>query len=69
MTMERISMRKIREVLRLKYTKNLSNPQIGMSCNLSRECVRKYVKRAEKAGITWPLPKEMDVSLIKLISG
>lgn len=60
MTMERVSMRKIREVLRLKYTKNLSNPQIGISCNLSRECVRKYVKRAEKAGITWPLPEEMD---------
>lgn len=60
MTMERISMRKIREVLRLKYTKNLSNPQIGISCNLSRECVRKYIKRAEKAGLTWPLPEEID---------
>lgn len=60
MTMERISMRKIREVLRLKYTKNLSNPQIGISCNLSRECVRKYIKRAEKAGLTWPLPEGMD---------
>ena len=60
MPMERISMRKIREVLRLKYTANLSNSQIGTSCNLSKECVRKYVKRAEKAGLSWPLPEEMD---------
>lgn len=60
MTMERISMRKIREVLRLKNTKNLSNTQIGTSCNISRECVRKYIKRAEKAGLPWPLPEEMD---------
>lgn len=60
MTMERISMRKIREVLRLKYTANLSNSQIGTSCNLSKECVRKYLKRAEKAGLSWPLPEEMD---------
>jgi len=60
MPMEGISMRKIREVLRLKYTANLSNSQIGTSCNLSKECVRKYLKRAEKEGLPWPLPKEMD---------
>ena len=60
MTMERITMRKIREVLRLKYTHDLSNVQIGTSCNLSRECVRQYIMRAEKAGLSWPLPEEMD---------
>lgn len=60
MTMERTTMRKIREVLRLKYTHGLSYPQIGTSCNLSRECVRQYIKRAEKAGLSWPLPEEID---------
>ena len=59
MTMERTTMRKIREVLRLKYTHDLSHTQIGTSCNLSRECVRQYIKRAEKAGLSWPLPEEM----------
>ncbi len=68
MTMERITMRKIREVLRLKYTHALSNAQIGISCNLSRETVRQYIKRAEKAGLTWPLPEEMnDLELEKLL--
>lgn len=60
MTMERTTMRKIREVLRLKYTHALSNAQIGISCNLSGECVRKYIKRAEQAGLSWPLPESMD---------
>lgn len=60
MTMERTTMRKIREVLRLKYMHALSNAQIGISCNLSGECVRIYIKRAEQAGLSWPLPEEMD---------
>lgn len=60
MPMERISMRKIREILRLKHVANLSNSQIALSCNLSRESVRKYLKRAEKAGLSWPLPEEMN---------
>jgi transposase len=68
MTMERITMRKIREVLRLKYTQSLSNTQIGTSCNLSKECVRKYIKRAERAGLSWPLPEEMnDTKLEQLL--
>ncbi len=60
MPMERTTMRKIKEVLRLKYTHALSYTQIGTSCNLSRECVRQYVKRAEEAGLSWPLPEGID---------
>lgn len=58
-------MRKIREVLRLKYTNNLSNEQIGISCNISRECVRQYLQRAAKAGIPWPLPEEIDDAILE----
>lgn len=60
MTMERISMRKIREVLRLRHVQELSHSQIGRSCNISGECVRTYLKRAEEAGLSWPLPEAMD---------
>lgn len=62
MTMERTTMRKIREVLRLKYTHDLSYSQIGRSCNISGECVRQYIKRAEEAGLRWPLPEGMSDS-------
>lgn len=30
------------------------------SCNLSKECARKYIKRAENSGLHWPLPEEMN---------
>lgn len=63
MTMERTTMRKIREVLRLKYAHDLSYSQIGRSCNISGECARQYVKRAEQAGLSWPLKEMSDSEL------
>lgn len=56
----RISMRKIREVLRLKFEQNLTNRQISKSCNISRPCVAQYLTRASAAGIIWPIPQEQD---------
>jgi len=60
MTQERLSMRKINEVLRLKWDKGLSNRTIARSCRISHSTVREYVKRAEAAGLKWPLPEELD---------
>ena len=53
-------MRKTKEILRLKYELRLSNRQIARSCNVSRRTVAEYISRAEKIGITWPLPDETD---------
>jgi transposase len=64
----RISMRKIREVLRLKFEQNLTNRQISTSCNISRPCVAQYLDRAALAGITWPLSEgQDDASLEQLL--
>jgi transposase len=60
MAAERLSMRTIREVLRLKWEKNLNNQQIATSCNISRSTVRDYVERAQRVGLSWPLSPEMD---------
>ena len=60
MPMERTSMRHIREVLRLHYEHKLSNNKIGISCNISRESVRKYLKRTQELGLIWPLPADLD---------
>ena len=60
MSQERLSMRKIREVLRLKWDKNLSNRAIARSCRISHSTVSEYVKRASVAGLEWPLPEELD---------
>jgi transposase len=63
----RISMRKIKEVLRLKFEQNLTNRQISKSCNISRPCVAQYLARAAKAGMTWPLPEGQDDTALEQI--
>jgi response regulator of citrate/malate metabolism len=45
-------MRKIREVLRLKFQYAYSNKQIAQSCNIARSTVREYLDRAGKAGFS-----------------
>lgn len=59
MAQERLSLRKIREVLRLKYVVGLSNRAIARACRVSNSTVGEYVKRAEQAGLAWPLPDEL----------
>ncbi|MFZ2542099.1 MAG: IS21 family transposase [Gallionella sp.] len=53
-------MRKIKDVLRLKHEANLSCRQIAASLKLSVGAISKYTKAAEAAGLSWPLPAEMD---------
>ncbi len=55
MAKERLSMRKIKEILRLKWGCSLSNRQIGISCSISHSTVADYVLRAKLAGLSWPL--------------
>jgi transposase len=53
-------MRKIREVLRLKWDKGLSNRQIAKACGIGRPTVAEYLRRAADAGLAWPLPTGLD---------
>lgn len=57
MPQKRLSMRKIEEVLRLKYEVGLTHREIGKSCALSPSTVSEYVTHAQAAGIGWPLPE------------
>ena len=56
----RLSMRKIKEVLRLKHEHSLSKSQIAKSCKISRSTVKEYLQRAKKAGLGWPLDSSLD---------
>jgi transposase len=50
-------MRKIKEVLRLKFEAGLGNRQIARSCAINHSTVADYVRRAKVAGLgCWPLP-------------
>ena len=56
MSRPRITMRNIREVLRLSLHEGLSLRQIGGSLAISPSALGDYLRRAKRAGITWPLP-------------
>ena len=60
MPAKRLSMRKIKEVLRLCWGQSLSKRQTARSCGLSRPTVTAYLRRAEAAGLSWPLAAELD---------
>jgi len=60
MTQERVSMRKTKEVLRLYYDLKLSKRKVARSCNIAPSTVREYLRKAEQAGVGWPLPDGMD---------
>jgi transposase len=60
MAQERLSMRKIHEVLRLKWDCGLSNRAVARSCSISHVTVGEYIRRAQAAGLSWPLPETLD---------
>lgn len=60
MPREGVCMRKIKAVLRLHYDCKLSQRQIANSLGLSLGVINKYLKRAEEAGITWPLSEVLE---------
>lgn len=56
MTQERLTLRKIREILRLKDA-GLSNRAIARACKISNSTVGEYIRRAQATGLSWPLPE------------
>jgi DNA-binding MarR family transcriptional regulator len=60
MPQEGLSMRKIREVLRLRYDLGLLQHEIARSCSISQPTVNRYLQRASAAGLSWPLPDDCD---------
>lgn len=60
MANKRLSMRKIREVLRLCCDKGLSARQAAGSCGVARGTVRNILDRAVRAGLSWPIPEDLD---------
>src|SRR5690554_5518867 len=68
MAARRMSVRKILEILKLKWQDGLSNRQIAVSCNVSPSTVSDLIQRATHAGLSWPSVQEMtDQALEKLL--
>lgn len=56
----RLSMRHLRDLLRLRHSAGLPQHVIARSLGLSQGSVCKYLGLARQAGLTWPLPPELD---------
>ena len=64
----RISMKKAREIVRLKFEKELSHHKIANSLNVSSSTVSDCLRRFKKANVTWPLDESLDdETLISLL--
>ncbi|MBK1717259.1 IS21 family transposase [Thiocystis violacea] len=57
--MERLSMRKIREYLRLRFEVGLSARQIATSLQVARSTVGEYERHFAASGLGWPLPASL----------
>lgn len=67
MAAERLSMRKIKEVLRLRAL-GQSPKAIAQSLGVGQNTVRRYVRRADEAELGWPLPPDLgDAALEALL--
>src|SRR5271169_3395696 len=60
MPAERLSMRQIREVLRLCVESRLPQRAVARSLGLSQGAVSGYLSRARAVGIAWPLSGDLD---------
>src|SRR5258705_2858702 len=52
-----LTMRQLRQMLRLHYER-VGDRQIGRMLGIARSTVQDNLKRALKAGVTWPVPAE-----------
>ena len=57
---KRLPMRKLREILRLKYERRMRHRAIARACGVGVGTVSEYVGRARRAGLSWPLPADLD---------
>ena len=56
----RLSMRKIREVLRLKHERGFSHRAVAQACSIGVGTVTLYLERSTTLGLGWPLPSDLD---------
>jgi len=53
-------MRKLREILKLKYETGLPHREIAKACAIGVATVSLYIQRVREAGLSWPLPDALD---------
>ncbi len=62
-----VSMRKARDILRLRHEAGLGVREIARSLHISHGTVINYLARARQAGIGWPLPADIDEAELRAL--
>jgi hypothetical protein len=63
MPAERVAMRPVREIIRLKFSAGISTREIARRLGIAASTVRETLRRFEGAGLGWPLPDGMSDGL------
>ena len=58
-------MRKATEILRLSWEQQLRVRQVAQSLSISHSTVIDTLRRAEAAGLRWPLPASLDDAAVE----
>lgn len=66
MPRERVTMRKIREILRLTWVCNQGQRDTAKACGVSKTTVATTISRATASGLSWPIPMD-DEALERLL--
>ncbi|NXZ90129.1 hypothetical protein HZI30_24725 [Serratia fonticola] len=56
---KRVNMRKIRDILRLRFEAGLSFRQVSQYADVSTGAIQKMLKRLDAVGVPWPLLRGM----------
>ena len=64
----RLSMRKTREILRLRWADKRSLREVGLACGVGSTTVHDVLARAKAAGLTWPLADDLDDAAQKIVA-
>ena len=65
MAFRRLSMRKIKEVLRLCWGNGLTARQAAKSLGVARSTLKDYLDRAERANLSWPIPEDLNEATLE----
>ena len=70
MPMQRISMNKIREIIRLNEQCNLSQRAIARALNISRPIIKEYINKINSSGLDYAKIKDIDDdTLLQIVEG
>lgn len=66
MAAQRLRMKQLRNILRLRHELGLTHRQIARSAGIGLGTVSEYLARAQEAGLSWPLPVDLDDTALEV---